>query len=83
MPIREEFSSPAEAARPVITVLITGGSQGSRTLNRTAESWPLWDRSRIRLIHQIGSRMYSDFAEIQESACREVAEFLTDMPRAF
>ena len=30
-----------------LTVLITGGSQGSRTLNRAAEeSWPLWKKGR-------------------------------------
>ena len=30
--------------RQPLTVLITGGSQGSRTLNRAAEeSWPLWN----------------------------------------
>jgi UDP-N-acetylglucosamine--N-acetylmuramyl-(pentapeptide) pyrophosphoryl-undecaprenol N-acetylglucosamine transferase len=66
--------------------LITGGSQGSRTLNRAAEeSWPLWDRTRIRLIHQVGSLMYSELApKFKESGMPgEVAEFLADMPRAF
>ena len=87
MPIREEFFAiPAKLRGSVITVLITGGSQGSRTLNRAAEeSWPLWDRARIRLIHQIGSRMYSELApKFNECGMPgEVAEFLTDMPRAF
>jgi UDP-N-acetylglucosamine--N-acetylmuramyl-(pentapeptide) pyrophosphoryl-undecaprenol N-acetylglucosamine transferase len=87
MPIREEFFAiPAKPRGSVVTVLITGGSQGSRTLNCAAEeSWPLWDRSRIRLIHQIGSRMYSELApKFNESGMPgEVAEFLTDMPRAF
>jgi UDP-N-acetylglucosamine--N-acetylmuramyl-(pentapeptide) pyrophosphoryl-undecaprenol N-acetylglucosamine transferase len=87
MPIREEFFAiPTKPRVPVVTVLITGGSQGSRTLNRAVEeSWPLWDRARIRLIHQIGSRMYSELApKLNESGMPgEVAEFLTDMPRAF
>jgi UDP-N-acetylglucosamine--N-acetylmuramyl-(pentapeptide) pyrophosphoryl-undecaprenol N-acetylglucosamine transferase len=87
LPIREEFFAvPAKPRGPVITVLITGGSQGSRTLNRAAqESWPLWDRARIRLIHQIGSRMYSELAPKfnQSGMPGEAAEFLTDMPRAF
>jgi UDP-N-acetylglucosamine--N-acetylmuramyl-(pentapeptide) pyrophosphoryl-undecaprenol N-acetylglucosamine transferase len=87
MPIREEFFAiPPKPCGSVVTVLITGGSQGSRTLNRAAEeSWPLWDRSRIRLIHQIGSRMYSELApKFNESGMPgEAAEFLTDMPRAF
>ena len=50
-------------AAPVLTVLITGGSQGSRTLNRAAqESWPLWDRARRaadssdRVAHAYGTR---------------------------
>jgi UDP-N-acetylglucosamine--N-acetylmuramyl-(pentapeptide) pyrophosphoryl-undecaprenol N-acetylglucosamine transferase len=87
MPIREEFFAvPAKPRGSAVTVLITGGSQGSRTLNRAAEeSWPLWDRARIRLIHQIGSRMYSELApKFNESGMPGgVAEFLTDMPRAF
>jgi UDP-N-acetylglucosamine--N-acetylmuramyl-(pentapeptide) pyrophosphoryl-undecaprenol N-acetylglucosamine transferase len=87
MPIREEFFAiPPKPCGSVVTVLITGGSQGSRTLNRAAEeSWPLWDRSRIRLIHQIGLRMYSELApKFNESGMPgEAAEFLTDMPRAF
>jgi len=87
LPIREEFFAvPKKPLGSQVTVLITGGSQGSRTLNRSAqESWVLWDRSRIRLIHQIGSRMYSEIApKFKESGMPgEVAEFLTDMPRAF
>lgn len=87
MPIREEFFAiPPKPRGSIVTVLITGGSQGSRTLNRAAEeSWPLWDRARIRLIHQIGSRMYSELApKFNESGMPgEVAEFITDMPRAF
>ena len=87
MPIREEFFAIAPKPRgSIVTVLITGGSQGSRTLNRAVEeSWPLWDRARIRLIHQIGSRMYSELApKFNESGMPgEVAEFFADMPRAF
>ena len=38
LPVREEFFALKPKARSdVITVLITGGSQGSRTLNRAAE----------------------------------------------
>jgi UDP-N-acetylglucosamine--N-acetylmuramyl-(pentapeptide) pyrophosphoryl-undecaprenol N-acetylglucosamine transferase len=87
MPIREEFFAiPAKPRGSAATILITGGSQGSRTLNRAAEeSWALWDRGRIRLIHQIGSRMYSEIApKFKDSGMPgEAAEFLTDMPRAF
>ncbi len=48
MPVREEFFAiPPKPRGTVVTVLITGGSQGSRTLNRAAEeSWPLWRTDR-------------------------------------
>ena len=56
MPVREEFFSvPEKPPGKPLTVLITGGSQGSRTLNRAAEeSWPLWPKGEVRLIHQTG-----------------------------
>src|SRR5665213_1002452 len=87
MPIREEFFVvPLKPRNSVITVFITGGSQGSRTLNRAAEeSWPLWEKDRVRLIHQTGSRMYSELApKFRESGMPgEMSEFIADMPRAF
>jgi UDP-N-acetylglucosamine--N-acetylmuramyl-(pentapeptide) pyrophosphoryl-undecaprenol N-acetylglucosamine transferase len=44
LPVREEFFQVSRKPRAaMLTVLITGGSQGSRTLNRAVEeSWPLW-----------------------------------------
>jgi UDP-N-acetylglucosamine--N-acetylmuramyl-(pentapeptide) pyrophosphoryl-undecaprenol N-acetylglucosamine transferase len=87
LPIREEFFAvPVKPRGSVVTVLITGGSQGSRTLNRAVEaSWPLWENNKVRLIHQTGPRMYFDLApKFRESGVPgEIAEFLTDMPRAF
>jgi UDP-N-acetylglucosamine--N-acetylmuramyl-(pentapeptide) pyrophosphoryl-undecaprenol N-acetylglucosamine transferase len=87
LPIREEFFAvPMKPRGAVVTVLITGGSQGSRTLNRAAEqSWPLWENDKVRLIHQAGSRMYSELApKFRESGVPgEISEFITDMPRAF
>ena len=87
LPIRAEFFDvPVKPRGPVITVLITGGSQGSQTLNRAVEeSWPLWPKDRVRLIHQTGSRMYAELApKFRESGVPgEITEFLTDMPRAF
>ncbi len=91
MPIREEFFSvPPKMRGGIITVLITGGSQGSAALNRAArESWPFWERSalkaKIRLLHQTGSQM---FLECQKEFAAtglpgEVSEFITDMPHAF
>ena len=87
LPIRAEFFDvPAKPRGSVVTVLITGGSQGSRTLNRAAEeSWPLWPKDRVRLIHQTGSLMYADLApKFREAGVQgEITEFLTDMPRTF
>src|SRR5689334_3415654 len=56
MPVREEFFAIAPKPRSSqFTVLITGGSQGSRTLNRAVEqSWSLWKKGTVRLIHQTG-----------------------------
>src|SRR5580704_17019352 len=64
MPVREEFFSvPPKARGRTLTVLITGGSQGSRTLNRAAEeSWALWKKDAVRLIHQTGVSAYDELA---------------------
>ncbi len=87
LPIREEFFAvPLKPRGAVITVLITGGSQGSRTLNRAVEeSWPLWEKDKVRLLHQTGARMYAELSpKFRESGMPgEIAEFISDMPRAF
>ena len=88
LPVRQEFFAipPKPRASSVLTVLITGGSQGSRTLNRAAqESWKLWDKSAIRLIHQTGPAAYDHLApEFQSSGIEgEISPFLADMPAAF
>jgi UDP-N-acetylglucosamine--N-acetylmuramyl-(pentapeptide) pyrophosphoryl-undecaprenol N-acetylglucosamine transferase len=87
LPIREEFFAvPRKPRGSVTTVLITGGSQGSRTLNRAVEqSWPLWEKGTVRLIHQTGVLMFDELAP-RFRACGvegEITAFLTDMPRAF
>jgi len=89
LPVREEFFRIAPKPRgAVLNVLITGGSQGSRTLNNAArQSWPLFRKSGfpIRLIHQAGASGYdsvhADFA--QSGVDGEVVRFITDMPAAF
>ncbi len=86
-PVRDEFFAIApKPGADAITVLITGGSQGSRTLNRAAEqSWPLWKKDSVRLIHQTGERAYAELApKFQASGIRgEMSAFFEDMPRAF
>ena len=87
LPIREEFFAvPPKPRGGPITVLITGGSQGSRTLNRAAEqSWPLWEKGSVRLIHQTGAGMFDELAPRFKASGVEgdIAAFLADMPRAF
>ncbi len=87
LPIREEFYAVApKPCGAVTTILITGGSQGSRTLNRAAEeSWALWPEGSVRLIHQTGAAMYDELApRFRASGMEgEISAFLPDMPRAF
>jgi UDP-N-acetylglucosamine--N-acetylmuramyl-(pentapeptide) pyrophosphoryl-undecaprenol N-acetylglucosamine transferase len=89
LPVREEFFSlPPRPPADTLTVLVTGGSQGSRTLNNAArESWPLFRDAGIdiRLIQQTGTAMLSDMQQSWESARLEgeVTAFISDMPAAF
>ena len=89
LPVREEFFRIA--ARPrgdVLHILITGGSQGSRSLNRAAqESWPLIRSAGIpvRMVHQTGPGGWEELrAAFAESGLDgEVVPFIADMPAAF
>ena len=87
LPVRGEFFAiPPKPRGGQLTVLITGGSQGSRTLNRAAQdSWKLWEPGAVRLIHQTGPMAYPQLApEFQVSGVDgEMSPFLADMPAAF
>jgi UDP-N-acetylglucosamine--N-acetylmuramyl-(pentapeptide) pyrophosphoryl-undecaprenol N-acetylglucosamine transferase len=89
LPVREEFFRIAPKPRgDVLHILITGGSQGSRTLNQAArQSWPLFRDAglRARITHQTGT---AAFAEIRDAFAQsgiegEVVPFISDMPGAF
>jgi UDP-N-acetylglucosamine--N-acetylmuramyl-(pentapeptide) pyrophosphoryl-undecaprenol N-acetylglucosamine transferase len=89
LPVREEFFRiPPKRRGAVLNLLITGGSQGSRTLNRAArESWPLFRKAglAVRIVHQSGP---AGFEELREAFTHsglegEVVPFLTEMPAAF
>ncbi len=89
LPVRNEFFDiPPKPRGDLLTVLITGGSRGSRTLNLAArESWPLFRESglQVRLVHQAGREGWRKLAE-EFSATGlegEVVEFIDDMPAAF
>src|SRR6185437_5232477 len=66
LPVRAEFAAlPAKEPSAEFTVLITGGSQGSRTLNEAARaSWPMFREAGtpVRFIHQTGTAMHADLA---------------------
>jgi len=87
LPVREEFFAlPRRETGDRFTVLITGGSSGSRTLNRAfRESLARFRGSAVRVLHQSGVAEQEEC----EKALRasgvdgEVTAFLTDMPKAF
>jgi UDP-N-acetylglucosamine--N-acetylmuramyl-(pentapeptide) pyrophosphoryl-undecaprenol N-acetylglucosamine transferase len=89
LPVREEFFGIQPKPRgSVLHLLITGGSQGSRTLNHAAlQSWPLFRKAgvAIRITHQTGA---SGFAEIRDAFALsgiegEIVPFISAMPAAF
>jgi UDP-N-acetylglucosamine--N-acetylmuramyl-(pentapeptide) pyrophosphoryl-undecaprenol N-acetylglucosamine transferase len=89
LPVRREFFSiPPKLRGDVVTILITGGSRGSRTLNETTrDAWSFFRHSpfRVRLLHQTGGEAYDriskDFATSRMDG--EVMPFIADMPGAF
>ncbi|MGD0136721.1 MAG: undecaprenyldiphospho-muramoylpentapeptide beta-N-acetylglucosaminyltransferase [Bryobacteraceae bacterium] len=89
LPVRPEFFQIAPKQREAkLTILITGGSQGSRTLNEAARgSWKYFREARfpVRFIHQTGAVAHAVLAQkFAESGMEgEVAPFLDDMPAAF
>jgi UDP-N-acetylglucosamine--N-acetylmuramyl-(pentapeptide) pyrophosphoryl-undecaprenol N-acetylglucosamine transferase len=91
-PVADEFFALPPKTGGEFTVLITGGSQGSRTLNEAArQSWPLFRAAeletgmKIRFIHQTGTAMCESIrADFAKSGIEgEVTSFITDMPAAF
>ncbi len=89
LPVRSEFFTiapkPLEAK---LTVLITGGSQGSRTLNEAARgSWSYFREAKfpVRFIHQTGSAAYEKLAaQFAETGMEgEILPFIEEMPASF
>ena len=95
VPIREEFYAlPRKRHLGAATILVTGGSQGSRTLNRAAVAAAReWVREGfpggLRLIHQTGEPEYNEVRAEYEELSREseialeALAFIDDMPAAF
>jgi UDP-N-acetylglucosamine--N-acetylmuramyl-(pentapeptide) pyrophosphoryl-undecaprenol N-acetylglucosamine transferase len=88
-PVQDDFFHiVAKPPSDVFTVLITGGSQGSRTLNQAARaSWPLFRESglRIRLIHQTGPVAFDEISKAfaETGLDGEVSPFIANMVDAF
>ncbi len=94
-PIRREFLQ-AQSVYPAMngpTLLVLGGSQGARSINRAmvvALPALIAAHPGLRVIHQTGERDYEDVASAYRSyriadapAQIEAVPFLYDMPRAF
>jgi UDP-N-acetylglucosamine--N-acetylmuramyl-(pentapeptide) pyrophosphoryl-undecaprenol N-acetylglucosamine transferase len=88
VPVREEFFKiPARPAGSK-NLLVFGGSQGSRALNRVmSEALPSLIKRvpEIRIVHQTGER---DFDNVQQAYRQagvpaQVSRFIDNMPRAF
>jgi UDP-N-acetylglucosamine--N-acetylmuramyl-(pentapeptide) pyrophosphoryl-undecaprenol N-acetylglucosamine transferase len=81
-PVRGGFARIARKAHvPPFSVLVFGGSQGSRVLNRAlVEALPHLPAD-LRLVHQTGPAMRDEVAAAHEQAGRvsEVVAFLEDM----
>jgi UDP-N-acetylglucosamine--N-acetylmuramyl-(pentapeptide) pyrophosphoryl-undecaprenol N-acetylglucosamine transferase len=89
LPVREEFFRiPSRTRGDVLSILVTGGSQGSRTLNNAGrQSWPLFRKAglRVRILHQAGQNSFEQLtaAFAQSGLEGEVVPFIRDMPAAF
>ncbi len=83
-PVRGGFASlPKKAHTAPLTLLVFGGSQGARVVNRAVvEALPrLPGPDRLRIVHQTGERARDEVAAAYASAGRaaEVLAFLDDM----
>jgi len=89
LPVREEFFAlPRKAPGETLTLLVTGGSQGSRRLNQAVcASWALFRASGrpVRILHQCGRVQYIELDEAFASTglSGRVVPFFDDMPAAF
>jgi UDP-N-acetylglucosamine--N-acetylmuramyl-(pentapeptide) pyrophosphoryl-undecaprenol N-acetylglucosamine transferase len=88
LPVRPEFFTLEPKTNGKFAVLITGGSRGSRTLNRASrESWPFFRSSGapVRIIHQTGAAEHETLVREFGSTGLdgEVVPFIRDMANTF
>ncbi len=87
LPVREDFFKVGAREKDgEFTVLVTGGSRGSRTLNLAAQkAWPMLASQSVRMVLQCGREMEKDLLEDFAKAGMkgEVRAFIDDMPSEF
>lgn len=88
LPVRPEFFEVTPKSAGPFTVLITGGSRGSRTLNRASqESWEFFKQNAngMRIIHQSGAAEHEALAKAFAGTGLDgqVAPFIPNMAAAF
>lgn len=86
VPVRRPFFEASASATRPFTLLVTGGSQGSRTLNNAGrDSWPRFAGKPIRIVHQAGRSAAGELQRVFDAAGidGEVTAFINDMPAAF
>ncbi len=91
VPVRKEFFEIASRPRSLSpTLLVTGGSQGARALNRVVSDSAaglVRKVAGLRIIHQTGVRDYEEVRAAYEKsgaiASATISQFIDDMPRAF
>ncbi len=85
-PIRRAFFSvPPKAHSSPFTVLVVGGSQGSKGINRCMpEAMRLLPREMVKVVHQTGERDYNavEGAYRDWGIAAEVCAFIEDVPGA-
>lgn len=87
-PVRGAFATIARELQPAhegLAVLIFGGSQGSRVLNRAVVAALEHLPQSVRIVHQTGPQMLDEVRAAYAQAGRQaqVEPFLDDMPRRF
>jgi len=88
-PVRAEFFEiAARQPQKPFRVLVTGGSQGARPINRAfsgAAELLATRRDEMRIVHQTGERDYNDIssAYARNGMSAEVVPFLTNMAERF
>lgn len=86
VPVRQAFFEHRPRLGGVFTILITGGSQGSRTLNEAGKgAWKSFAEAGIRVLHQAGKSQHQAYRDafLQSGVSGELVPFIEDMPAAF